>query len=177
MKDALGWQLQLKKENASTRLSKANPFCNPCHIKVLPSTHQDVSVYFCTSVLEITFCQQIQAWHKHMFICTPFFVAKLERFLNPKVQHDCLMWQMLEQEWADLTDVELSALCYDWDWNYSCCEERTRADFWLMCFVCVCVYLGMGTTLCISTYANIYVCEYKTCSFSKLMTDLCVINR
>lgn len=150
MKDALGWQSQSKKENASTPLWKANPFCNLRCIKVLPSTchGEDASVYFCTSVPKLTFCHQIQAWHEHMFICplqfcTLFCSRAWKIFLNPKVQDDCLMWQMWEWEWAGLSDVELSALCHDWDWNYSCCEERAHADFWLMCEVCMCANVFM----------------------------------
>lgn len=50
---------------------KSNPFCNLCCTKVLPSTHRskEISVYFCTSVPELTFCHHIQTWHEHMFIC------------------------------------------------------------------------------------------------------------
>lgn len=161
MKDALGWQLQLKREKANTHLLKANHFCNLCCIEVLaPTLHaEDVWVYFCTSVSELTFCDQM---HKHMFIYVPvpypFLVAKLESFFfYPKVQHDRLMWQMWEWEWVDLTDAELSALCYDWNWNYGCCEEITLADFWLNVYVRVCACLSRHQSM-----RDQYNCKFQS---------------
>lgn len=98
----------------------------------------------------------------HVYICPcsiPLFSGKAWKlfFFYPKVQHDRLMWQMWEWEWVDLTDAELSALCYDWNWNYGCCEEITLADFWLNVYVRVCACLSRHQSM-----RDQYNCKFQS---------------
>lgn len=150
----------LKRKNASIYLWKANPFCNLRCTKVLPSTHrsEDVSVYFCTSVPELTFCHQIQAWYEHMFICpllfrTPFSVAKLERFFEPQ-----------SSTWLfDVTDVRIGVGGLDWCWALSTVlwlrlELQLlwrKSPCWLLTDV-LCVYVCACACVSIWAWAPIY---------------------
>lgn len=146
---------------------KSNPFCNLCCTKVLPSTHRskEISVYFCTSVPELTFCHHIQTWHEHMFICPlrfHIFCSKAWKIFwtlkfNIIVWCDRCEnrsgwnWLMLSSQHSGMIETGITAVVKN-----NPCWLLTDV---LCVYMCACVYLGTGTTLCMnSIYANVCVC-------------------
>ena len=139
----------MKNENASTHLEKieANPVCNQSlYRRYLPVStlrwgcigifpHMSRSSPFVTTYKPGT---------NHVFICP---LQSPQPLLCGKAWKNVWTLKFNVIVWFDRCEnssgrtwlmLKLSVLCYDWDWNYSCCEERARADFWLMCS-CVCV--------------------------------------